>query len=107
MKRPRTEEVETEITLEQLEKLISSMTESEARSINAAAVKRINKICRQKTFEKLSMFCVGDKVSFKTQEGKVVTGTVKTVNQKSVTIENCDDGNKRWRVSPFDLSKKL
>jgi hypothetical protein len=45
---------------------------------------------------------VGQRVSF-TAKGRTVTGTVVRVNDKTVTVEDCDDGSRGWRVSPSML----
>lgn len=44
----------------------------------------------------------GDRVSFDAG-GKMVTGTVVRINSKTVTVENCDDGTRGYRVSPTML----
>ena len=44
-------------------------------------------------------FRVGDRATF-TAKGRTVTGTVTRVNAKSVSLENCDDGSRGWRVAP-------
>ena len=44
-------------------------------------------------------FRVGDRATF-TAKGRTVTGTVTRVNTKSVSLENCDDGSRGWRVAP-------
>ena len=50
-----------------------------------------------------SGWSVGDRVSFTAKDGRVVTGTVTRVNEKTVTVERCDDGSRGWRVSPSML----
>ncbi len=45
-------------------------------------------------------FRVGDRASFTGKSGRTVTGTVTRVNTKSVSLENCDDGSRGWRVAP-------
>ncbi len=46
---------------------------------------------------------IGQRVSF-TAKGRTITGTVVRVNQKTLTVENCDDGSRGWRVSPAMVS---
>jgi hypothetical protein len=48
-------------------------------------------------------FRIGQRVAF-TAKGRTVTGTVVRVNEKTVTVENCDDGSRGWRVSPGMLT---
>jgi hypothetical protein len=44
----------------------------------------------------------GDRVSFDAGD-KTVTGTITRCNRKTVTVENCDDGSRGYRVSPAML----
>ena len=44
----------------------------------------------------------GDRVSFDAGD-KMVTGTITRCNRKTVTVENCDDGTRGYRVSPTML----
>ena len=48
-------------------------------------------------------FRIGQRVSFNAK-GRTVTGTVVRVNEKTVTVEDCDDGSRGWRVSPGMLT---
>jgi hypothetical protein len=44
-------------------------------------------------------FRIGQRVSFNAK-GRTVVGTVARVNEKTVTVDHCDDGSRGWRVSP-------
>lgn len=44
----------------------------------------------------------GDRVSFSVKGG-TVTGTITRCNSKTITVENCDDGSRGYRVSPTML----
>lgn len=46
---------------------------------------------------------IGDRASFTSKTGRVVTGTVTRVNTKTVTLERCDDGSRGYRVPPAML----
>jgi len=46
---------------------------------------------------------VGDRATFTSKSGRVVTGTVTRVNTKTVTLERCDDGSRGYRVPPSML----
>jgi len=46
---------------------------------------------------------VGDRATFTSKTGRVVTGTVTRVNTKTVTLERCDDGSRGYRVPPAML----
>jgi len=48
-------------------------------------------------------FRVGQRVSFNAK-GRTVVGTVARVNEKTVTVDHCDDGSRGWRVSPRMLA---
>jgi hypothetical protein len=39
-----------------------------------------------------------------TAKGRTITGTVVRVNSKSVTVDDCDDGSRGWRVAPSLLA---
>lgn len=50
------------------------------------------------------VFRVGQRVAFTdTRRARTVTGTVERINSKTVTVVNCDDGSRGWRVSPAML----
>lgn len=46
---------------------------------------------------------IGQRVAF-TAKGRTVVGTVVRVNDKTLTIEHCDDGSRGWRVPPAMVS---
>jgi len=48
-------------------------------------------------------FRIGQRVAF-TAKGRTVTGTVARVNEKTITVDHCDDGSRGWRVSPAMLA---
>lgn len=48
-------------------------------------------------------FKVGDRVSF-TKGSKTITGTIATINARTVTLKDTNDGSPGWRVSPGMLS---
>jgi hypothetical protein len=50
-------------------------------------------------------FSNGDKVEFDGRRGRLITGTVERVNQKTVSVTNCSDG-RSWRV-PGSLLRKI
>ena len=52
---------------------------------------------------KHSGFSVGDQVAFNGRRGEIVTGTVKSVNDKTCTVNGTD--GRGWRVSPGLLRK--
>lgn len=48
-------------------------------------------------------FRIGQRATF-SGKGRTVTGTIVRVNTKTVTLEDCDDGSRGWRVSPGMLT---
>lgn len=49
-------------------------------------------------------FTPGTRVMFTGKRNETVYGTVKRVNKKSITLEQCSDGPRGWRVAPWMLS---
>lgn len=39
----------------------------------------------------------GDEVSFRDKRGNVITGVVKSINKRTLSLDRCSDG-KKWRV---------
>jgi hypothetical protein len=48
-------------------------------------------------------FRVGQRVTF-SGKGRTVVGTVARINAKTVTVKDCNDGSRGWRVSPGMLT---
>ena len=43
---------------------------------------------------------IGDSVSFNSRSGKTITGTIKRINTKTLTLESCSgSGSSEWRVA--------
>lgn len=78
---------------------IEMMSQEDAEAVFEAARKRVNGFRMEKHQMMLRAFQKGDKVFFYNKLGKMVWGTVKSVNAKSVSVHECSDGQK-WRVSP-------
>lgn len=56
------------------------------------------------------VFCVGDKVRFTSDDGRVIVGHIRRLNAKSVTVYPVDMTTKNsryWRVSPRILTKVI
>jgi len=52
----------------------------------------------------LVKFNVGQRVQFRSSKyGAMIQGTIKTINLKTVSLDDCSDG-RRWKVSPSHLS---
>jgi len=50
-----------------------------------------------------STFRVGQRVQFSGPRNTTVYGTVKRINPKSITLHECSDGPRGWRVKPWNL----
>ena len=72
--------------------LAGNFTAEEIRSISNAVSYKFKEMQRAATVR----FAKGDKVSFETRSGEIVTGTVARVNQKTVTINT---PTSQWKVS--------
>jgi hypothetical protein len=77
---------------------IDSLSEAELIALNHKIVERIKIIRQMKTHHKMMDFAIGQRVSFNSPSGQVITGLITRYNKKTVTImgENGD----RWNVSP-------
>lgn len=56
-----------------------------------------------KNSQALARFDLGDRVQFKTSDGKTIKGTIIRVNKKTVSLHSDDHMN--WKVSPSFLCK--
>ena len=52
----------------------------------------------QRVEESRSKFSVGQRVSFKGRYGGAVEGKIYNVNRKTITVKECNDGSRGWRV---------
>ena len=52
----------------------------------------------------MSTFRTGQRVQFSNGTKGTVYGTIKRVNPKTISLENCSDGPRGWRVHPWMLS---
>ena len=72
--------------------LSGSFSPEEIRSMSQAVSIKFKEMQRVATVR----FAKGDKVSFDTRSGEVITGTVARINQKTVTVNT---PNSQWKVS--------
>lgn len=95
--------------------------------INNHDLETLNQLCNGKTGEELEVMAQvvrdwrlksrgekeilaraqhrpGDKVSFRTKGGALVTGIVKTANQRTLSLHQCSDGG-RWKVAYCFVTK--
>ena len=78
---------------------IDKLSYDELIQLNRKIFERIKQLDKNK----MERFQFGDYVSFEDQQGNIVKGHVKTVNQKTITII-CQNRHS-WRVSPRFLTK--
>ena len=92
--------------MERLHQTITEcMTVDQLRALNKVVCTKINKEQRQKVQQQMVNFKVGENVSFKGKQGQHITGTIVSLNKKSVSLKNCSDGSHGWRVNPGHLKK--
>ena len=77
---------------------IDHLTEAELIDLNHRVVQRLRLIRQMHAHKAMLEFRIGDRVTFETQGGAPVFGTLTRYNRKSVTVIT-DDGH-RWNVSP-------
>jgi hypothetical protein len=77
---------------------IDQMTEAELIDLNHRVVQRLRLISQVHAHKAMLEFRIGDRVTFKPENGNPVFGILTRYNKKSVTVIT-DDGH-RWNVSP-------
>jgi len=73
----------------------------ELRNIQVVLHNKWRELQRSKVAAMLAAYRVGDVVTFEDKNGKPVVGKIRTVNEKTCTID-AEDGGK-WRVHPTFL----
>ena len=76
---------------------IENLSLEQLAELHRKISKRIRELHKKNLFEKLQSFEVGDQVSFN-HEGKIITGAVIRVNQKSLSVKTKEGA--RWYVDP-------
>lgn len=83
---------------------LSQFTIEDLLELNRQVKERFTQLQQQKSYQALTKYKVGDRVTFTTFEGRKVNGIITRLNKKSVTLQ--EDGNLMdWRVSPTLLKK--
>lgn len=77
---------------------INKMNENDLRFLNHLIVDRLKLLSQSRATHQMANFTPGDRVGFKSSEGKPIEGVILRHNTKTVSILS-DDGN-RWKVSP-------
>lgn len=82
---------------------IETLSKAELIELHHRIAERIRYLHQMEAKDKMNDFYYGDVVTFTTDDGRVIRGTVERFNQKSVSID--DERGHRWRVSPQLLKK--
>jgi hypothetical protein len=90
-------------SINRLGKMTEGLSLEELYALNRIVVHRIKLFQKAGKFVALSKFAVGEKVSFFSNRGELITGQVIRLNQKTATIATDDD--RQWNVSPELLRK--
>ena len=81
--------------------LIKRLGEDDLIFLNKLIVERLKLIVQAKSTHYMARFNIGDRVGFRTHDGKK-TGVIVRLNKKTVSIKT-DDGAD-WNVSPVHLA---
>jgi preprotein translocase subunit YajC len=82
---------------------LNKFTEAELVELNHQIVERLRLMRQVRRYEQMAALDPGERVSFTTDSGQIISGMVVRFNHKTVTVRT-DDGMS-WRVSPAFLSK--
>ena len=81
---------------------LASMSDDELLSLNHEIIDLLMVRQRQEQRDGLLALSVGEQVSFQGPEGRPISGTIKRVNQKTLTIVT-DHG--QWKIDPCFVLK--
>jgi hypothetical protein len=77
---------------------IDRLTEAELMDLNRRIVERLRFLHQMRAHATMLQFSIGDRVTFETNEGRTVVGTLVRYNKKTVSV--LTDEGRRWNVSP-------
>lgn len=83
--------------------LINRLDEKQLYLVNELVVERIKLLRKERENSELNSFHIGDMVSFKDDDGKVINGLIIKINK--VTVGILSEDKKRWKVPPSFLTK--
>lgn len=86
----------------EISELLTKLNEEQLCQLNQMIVERLKLFSKAKQMKAMVNLNIGDAVYFD-YYGEEITGTIKRLNQKTVTIATND--NKEWKVSPTLLKK--
>lgn len=82
---------------------IDRLTEAELIDLNRRIVERLRFLQPMRAHASMLQFSLGDRVTFDTDDGRRIVGTLMRYNKKSVTVFT--DDQHRWNVSPSFLRR--
>jgi hypothetical protein len=82
---------------------IDRLTEAELLDLNRRIVERLRFLQPMRAHASMLQFSLGDRVTFDTDDGRRIVGTLRRYNQKSVTV--LTDDHHRWNVAPVFLRR--
>jgi len=80
---------------------IDGLTDAEWIDLNRRIVERLRVLHPLRAHATLLTFSIGDRVTFATDEGRIVVGTLVRYHRKTVSV--LTDAGHRWNVSPHWL----
>ena len=80
---------------------IDHLTEAELIDLNRRIVEHLRVLHQLRAHATMLRFSIGDRVTFATDEGRIVVGTLVRYNRKTVSV--LTDAGHRWNVSPHLL----
>lgn len=78
---------------------LANASKDELKKVNRACVSEIKSRINSECLAEAAKYKVGQTVSFMDRRGVKVTGTIKSINRKSLTLIRCSDGAPDWRVA--------
>jgi hypothetical protein len=82
---------------------LDRLTESELIDLNHRIVARLRVFAQLHAHTSMLEFKIGERVSFKTEDGRWITGMLVRYNKKTVSLVT--DNGHRWNVSPALLKR--
>ena len=83
---------------------LAQFSDDELLSLNREIVDLLTARQRQEQRQSLLEYCIGERVTFQGPEGRPISGIIKKINQKTLTIVT-DHG--QWKIHPcFVLKQK-
>jgi hypothetical protein len=77
---------------------IKRLGEEDLRFLNRLIVERLKLISQARATALMTSFTKGDRVVFKTSDGRMVDGVVLRLNKKTISVVTDDDD--QWNVAP-------